>query len=224
MFSISIDLKRLIFIILTILFGYFGVYYVVSSLFHLDKYSFEGFLFSRIIQWIILILIYIYITKYLNEPFFFWKNQSIKWYLYLLLPLLIFVSYAFISSLIHQLKLDQTDSKVMHRLVLLLSNNFYLVIFTCITAGVVEELIFRGILQPLFVKIFNNKLVGILLSSLLFGLMHAGYGTLMNVIGPFIFGIIAAILYQRHKNIGVLILAHFLIDFLSITLNLTNSK
>jgi hypothetical protein len=56
----------------------------------------------------------------------------------------------------------------------------------------------------------------ILLSSLLFGLLHFGYGTLFNMLGPFFMGIVFAFFYNKYRHMGILIIAHSLWDILAI--------
>ena len=58
--------------------------------------------------------------------------------------------------------------------------------------GFTEELAIRGYLLPRLELIFNNSWTAILISSVLFGLLHFGYGTIINVIGPFFIGLVFA--------------------------------
>lgn len=96
-------------------------------------------------------------------------------------------------------------------------------VFTALTAGVTEEFIFRGYLQPRLTVIFKNPYAAIILSSLLFGLLHFKYGTLANVIGPIFIGLIFSLYYWKYRNLTVLILCHFLWDLISLLI-LINTK
>lgn len=75
-------------------------------------------------------------------------------------------------------------------------------IFTiAILAPVVEEFMFRGVLlQRLIGK--TSMWGGILISSLLFGILH------LDVVGAFLFGVVASLLYLRTNNLLVPILLH----------------
>ena len=85
--------------------------------------------------------------------------------------------------------------------------------FIAFTAGVVEEFIFRGYLLPRLQLFFSSKHWPIVIGAILFGLAHFRYGTIMNVAGPIILGLIVGYHYQKYRNIKVLIITHFLYDF-----------
>ncbi|MBT2569753.1 type II CAAX endopeptidase family protein [Planococcus sp. ISL-110] len=81
------------------------------------------------------------------------------------------------------------------------------VIFTVFTiailAPVVEEFMFRGVLLK---RLIGKTSVwgGILISSLLFGVLH------LDVIGAFLFGVVASLLYLQTNNLLVPILLHII--------------
>jgi hypothetical protein len=89
-----------------------------------------------------------------------------------------------------------------------------LMLFTCLTAAFTEELMFRGYLLPRLQVLFGKPWIAIIVSSLLFGLAHAGYLNFNSVFLPFLLGIAFAVYYYKYRNIAVLIVAHFLIDFI----------
>lgn len=95
-------------------------------------------------------------------------------------------------------------------------NNIPLILFTSITAGITEELLFRGYLIPRLEIIVKKTYLSILISSILFGLIHYSYDTLIQVIGPFSIGLVLALHYQKYRNIKILIICHFLWDLMSI--------
>jgi uncharacterized protein len=85
-----------------------------------------------------------------------------------------------------------------------------------ITAAVCEELIFRGYLMPRLQLYFKSKWFPIIISALIFGAGHAAYGTIINTAVPLFIGLLFGWYYQQYRNIKVLILCHFLIDFISL--------
>lgn len=91
-----------------------------------------------------------------------------------------------------------------------------LLLFTCITAGVTEEIIFRGYIQTRTELIFKSPVAGIILSALFFSLAHSSYGTVREIVGPLVIGLIFAIYYYKFKNIYVLMVFHFLFDYVQI--------
>lgn len=77
-----------------------------------------------------------------------------------------------------------------------------------ISAGVGEELLFRGLLQPVF---------GIFLSAALFASLHWQYGFTLALVQMLVWGI--ALGFVKNKtNTTVVILAHFLYDLLAVLL------
>ncbi len=81
---------------------------------------------------------------------------------------------------------------------------------------IVEEILFRGFFLRRFCMEFGMT-VGILLSSVLFGLCHSFGG----ILGAILFGICVSILYIKSNNIMVPIFAHFLNNLLSFLLGFT---
>jgi len=56
----------------------------------------------------------------------------------------------------------------------------------------------------------------VIISSLLFGLAHYSYGNWSQIINAVLIGLIFGFHYQKYRNIKILIICHFLIDFISI--------
>ena len=85
-------------------------------------------------------------------------------------------------------------------------NPIYLVITLvsiAIIGPIAEEFIFRGVLLHRMMK-KTSMWGGILISSILFGLLHA------DVFGAFIFGVIASLLYLKTRNLLIPILMHII--------------
>ena len=88
--------------------------------------------------------------------------------------------------------------------------------YVSLTAGVTEEIIYRGFLLFAFSYLFPHLSIWlvIILSSLLFGLAHTYQGA-AGVIKTTIVGIIFSCLYIGMGSIIPLIILHFLIDYVS---------
>ena len=84
---------------------------------------------------------------------------------------------------------------------------------TVILAPLCEELLFRAIIFKRLSKIFNIY-VGIIISSLVFGLLHIE----LAIIGAFLFGLACCILYVKYKNILIPMTVHFLNNLLALEL------
>lgn len=82
------------------------------------------------------------------------------------------------------------------------------------TAGITEEIIYRGFLIFALTQLFPSFSVWmvLILSSLLFGLAHT-YQGFLNVIKTSLFGLFFAILYMGLDSIVPLMILHFLIDY-----------
>ncbi|MEO8416613.1 MAG: type II CAAX endopeptidase family protein [Ginsengibacter sp.] len=180
--------------------------------------SVAAFLTSRILYWLCLGLLILYSIKIEKQPLLIWGEKKYKIATYLLSVIIIFL-VLFAGGLIIQKLLSfvsQAKSVRLSALLNIFRNNNPMLFFTAFTAGVVEELIFRGYLQPRLEIISNSPSLAIILSSLLFGLLHYSYGTLFNVIGPVFIGLVFALYYRKYKNITVLIVCHFLWDAISL--------
>lgn len=86
-----------------------------------------------------------------------------------------------------------------------------------INAGVVEELLFRLALPALLFATTGNAVVAIVVSLLLFGLMHS-YQGLTGIIVTTVLGAIFMAIYVLTGSILVTIIAHALIDLRSLVL------
>jgi membrane protease YdiL (CAAX protease family) len=108
------------------------------------------------------------------------------------------------------------ESEKIKELTIIFKSNSWLLLFTCLTAGITEELIFRGFLMPRLELLLKNRNLAIALSSILFGALHFGYGTLLQVIGPTCIGFAFAIHYYKYRNVKIVIICHFVWDLLVI--------
>jgi len=184
------------------------------------------FFISRIFYWIGLILLWLYCTKIEKLKLLIWEEKKYKPFYYILsIIIIILIIYAGsfgIQKLLSLAKLE-TKSSTLGELVGIFKTNKFLLVFTAITAGFTEELVVRGYLQTRLAIIFKNPWVAIIVSSLLFGLLHYKYGTLHNVIIPVFIGLIFAYHYWKYRNIKILIICHCLIDLLSL-FTLVNQK
>jgi membrane protease YdiL (CAAX protease family) len=84
-----------------------------------------------------------------------------------------------------------------------------------INAGIVEELLFRLALPAVIFGFTGNAAVAVILSVLVFGLLHA-YQGILGVIGAMLVGALFMAIYLASENIFVAILAHALFDLRSL--------
>lgn len=87
-------------------------------------------------------------------------------------------------------------------------------LFIGVFAAVAEEFFFRGVMQPLLVKLFKNKHVGVWMTAFIFSLMHLQfYGFLPRVI----LGVLLGYLFVYSRNLWIPIIIHFLNNALVVT-------
>jgi hypothetical protein len=197
----------------SIITGFFGLLHSKS----LDTET--NFWISRWVFWILVLIMFLYAQKVEKKPLLLWKEQKKKplFYLLSIIIVLIVVTISSIGlSVIEKTFGVVQNDRVLKELIALVCGNKLLLVFVCLTAGVTEELIFRGYLLPRLEILFKNKWAAIIISALLFGLAHVGFGDLNRMLGPFIIGIVFAIYYSRYRSLSVLIICHFLMDFYSL--------
>ena len=115
----------------------------------------------------------------------------------LLLGILIIVVVGLISRILPQPNSVNNTSLLVQHNILIAG------IFVVLIAPVLEEILFRGILA--------NK-VGVVLSSILFSVIHIGSGDLYSIIYPaiitFIIGSVLGTAYKKTESLLLVILAH----------------
>lgn len=95
------------------------------------------------------------------------------------------------------------------------------VLVFAVTSGIAEEIFFRGFLQQaLSDLVFSNEWIGLIVASVVFGLVHIGPDqkkflpwTMMAVVLGFLFGL----LYMYTGNVLGPIVAHFTINFFNLS-------
>lgn len=86
-------------------------------------------------------------------------------------------------------------------------NLLILIIVMVFIVGLIEELIFRSILQTSLEK-FLGSAWGIFLSSLLFGIMHSTYGTPYEIVYTFFLGGFLGYLFYRTRSLPLVVMIH----------------
>jgi membrane protease YdiL (CAAX protease family) len=94
------------------------------------------------------------------------------------------------------------------------ANILLFIIIMIFIVGLIEEFIFRAILQKRLEK-FLGPTGGILLASLLFGIMHSGYGTSLEMIFAFLVGGFLGYCFYRTQSLAFVIMINGLINIFS---------
>ena len=80
------------------------------------------------------------------------------------------------------------------------------IILLAIIPAVGEELFFRGIIQEICIGLFKNNGAGIIITSLIFGILHFQIDNLLSIIFA---SLLLGYIYNFSKNIFLTILLHF---------------
>lgn len=177
-----------------------------------------NFFYTRIALWTVLFLVFLYHFVIEKKSFLIWKEKKYSALFYIKAVIALYLICAFggaFLNLMIQLLTQEGMSKKLVQISSVFKNNYLLIIFTCLTAGAVEELLMRGYIQPRVEKIYNNQYLGVFISAALFGILHSTYGTIGQVVIPFFIGAVFALFYKKYSNIKILIICHFMYDFVS---------
>ena len=78
-----------------------------------------------------------------------------------------------------------------------------ILLFSVFIAPLNEEILFRGYLVPRY---------GIFMPALLFAILHAGYASITEFTGAFIFGLLAGYVFQKTRSLYPSVIAHILVN------------
>lgn len=179
-------------------------------------------IFSRLLLWLSLLIVYVYAVKIEKQTFFLNEEKRYPITFYILSVSALIVTLWVMSLIILSLLKLIGFYSVQSSRYLLVLNSFkdhkWLIYFTTLTAGIMEELMFRVYILSRLQLIFKNVYMPVIVSSLLFGLIHYGYGTVQNIVVPIFIGVVFGLFYIRFRNIKILIISHFLYDLILVIL------
>lgn len=88
-------------------------------------------------------------------------------------------------------------------------------LFVAVFAGIGEELLFRGMLQRILIRLFKNPAAGIIITAVIFSAIHLQfYGFLPR----FFLGILLGCIYWYSGSLWPAILAHFIYDAFAVVM------
>ncbi len=204
--------------LLVLLFAYTVVIYLYPIQ-HLGldamKWRFVG---TRLFFWLLLLGLAVYTNKVEHRSICATEQKKYPWWFYVVAFIVVYFILALgsglllaFSKLISKNQISQNYAPMRQ----LFLRYPIMVFLAAATAGVTEEYFFRGYLQSRLTLLFHKN-IGIIVSALLFGLMHYSYGTLIQVLFPFYLGLIFSLFYDRYKNIRFLIVFHFIWDAIAL--------
>jgi len=170
------------------------------------------FVISRLFFWLCFVIILIYVSKAERQRLLLWDDERYSVGYYILSVIVILLIIVFGAAIIG-LALKRFDQLKFSAAITLMRNMSAPVkLLGAITAGVLEELIFRGYMIPRLKLFFKSAHWPVIISSVIFGVGHWGYGTLVNVLVPLFIGLVFGYHYYKYRNIKILIICHLLID------------
>lgn len=197
---------------------------------HIRAYKLLIF-FSHLGTFIIPSFLFVYALKDSFVNFFVQKRLSLQ--TLLILPILLIgvtllsewglflnqqIDFEVISStLANNIKVGQAERDLMLAAFIggTWESFFINVLLISIIPAIGEELTFRGVLQPLFIKLSDKKHVSIIFVAFVFAFIHFQF---LDFLPRFILGVVYGYVFYYSKNILTTILLHFFNNFLALLL------
>ena len=182
-------------------------------------YSATFIFFNEIYYWFVLMVLFVYVTRIEKQKYLIWdeKNYPLTYYLKSVFKTLgiMFIGLMIIGVLLKISGINDQSDK-MSKIIQILHKHKILIILISLTAGITEELIFRAYMLTRLEMLIKKPAMSILISAVLFGILHISYGTVGQILGPLFLGIIFAAHYYRFRNIKIIIICHFVWNLLSL--------
>ena len=86
-------------------------------------------------------------------------------------------------------------------------------VVVAVFAGVGEELLFRGVLQRLLIKIFKSPMAGIIVVAFVFSAIHFQF---FGFLPRFVLGVVLGLIYWYSGSLWPAIIAHFVYDAVAV--------
>lgn len=189
------------------------------QLFGITKINPAALYLSRLVFWSCLGLVWLYARFIEKQKLLIREEKKYSFLLYCASVIAVLagltIALGFVGETLKKLGYDENSAR-FDEMLKLFRGNYFLIFFTSVTAGFVEELLFRGYLLSRMELVFKSPVIAIFLSSILFGLMHFGYGTVYQLVGPFIIGLGFAFYYWQFRNIKVVIFCHCIWDIAAV--------
>jgi len=95
-----------------------------------------------------------------------------------------------------------------------ISDYLYTLVVIALAPAIFEELVFRGVLQQIFVKSTNSAWFGIVLTAIIFSAIHFSF---YGFLSRFALGVVLGYIYYYSNSIWLSILAHFINNGFAVT-------
>ena len=172
---------------------------------------------SRFLIWAVFGLMLLYARYGEVQRFMLWDDERYDIGVLIGFVILLFL-LIFIAGIVAHIPFYfglREKNEAGHKMQQVMDRYPMVMIFTVATAGITEELIFRGYMIPRLSLFFKNKNIPVFISAALFSFIHLGYKNVAELIFTLLFGLIVGFHYQKFRNIHVLIIVHFLWDLMA---------
>lgn len=169
----------------------------------------------EVTMWILLlfILFWIYFVEKETITSIGWKKPTLKTILAGMgLGVLLFVAFGLSNVAIHAMgfELNQDVAKIYA------DQPFGFLLLVALRAGVVEEVLYRGYAFERILTITKSKWLAIFIPLVMFMLAHVSWG-IGHLLFVFIAGGLVALIYLLRRNLFMVIIAHFTVDVIALT-------
>jgi hypothetical protein len=174
-------------------------------------------------MWFYAAVMYVYALRVEKQQALIWDENvyPFRWYVRNFVKLLFYlVVIGWVVQMVVQVLGLKEQSLLMVQLKKLLHGQRLIILIMSLTAGITEEFLFRGYIFSRLEKLFNQPTVAILVTSVVFAVMHLSYGTFSNVLFPLLMSILFSWHYYTYRNLKILMFCHFLWDYLSMGITL----
>lgn len=155
-----------------------------------------------------------------SEEAFEYSKPNVKYFLFtciIIIGFRLFYAYS-IGRLVSHIEINPMIQKAFEELA---ESPIILIFSVSVVAPIFEEIIFRGIILNGMFRKLNSKVIAIIISSLLFALMHMN---LVQGINAFLLGILLGYIYLKTKSIHLSIFAHFINNTIGIMISVYMEK
>jgi uncharacterized protein len=191
----------------------------IAHLLGLQRITVSYLYITRTLFWLVPLLLWQFSARIERQSMLIWPEINYPFWTSVLSLVVLTTAIAY-SLLDAQLTIGlalhkKESSSLLKVMTGYFRTNPFLLVYTALTAGVTEELIFRGYLLPRLNLLLRSPFLAIISSSLIFGLAHFRYGTIMNVVGPFFIGLGLAFYYWKYRSIKIAVIFHVLWDLMA---------
>lgn len=172
---------------------------------------------SEMLEWVCAGMMFLYAWYAEGNDFLLWKEkkQSAGFYIGSVVVIFILQMVATMIARIPFYLGYHENNDIAKKIAAIITSYPLLLIGTCLTAGIIEEFIFRGYILSRLSLFFKSEHWPVIISALIFTSVHLAYKTIHELIFVFLIGLIFGYYYQRYRNLTVLIIVHFAIDLVA---------